>query len=290
MPDAQPSEPPTHGRTRTARIGVFDSGVGGLSVLRSLHQALPGHAMHYLADSAYAPYGERDEGQLVGRSTRITRHLIEHGANIIVVACNTATAAAVQHLRAAWPTLPIVGVEPGIKPALALSINGRIGVMATAATLASAKFRQLVATHRADQQIHLQACTGLAAAIERGELASPEIKALIEQHCQPLRDAGVDTVVLGCTHYPFVEEGIARAMGPQVRIVDTAQAIARRVVQIVAEQFGTDGEPANVKVLVETTGDVAMFDRFARRWLPFEVEPAATPLNARLATGARDGA
>ena len=276
MAAAHPStETSIKGHPRAAQLGVFDSGVGGLSVLQSLHQALPGHAMHYVADSAHAPYGERDEGHVIDRSTRITRHLLEHGADIIVVACNTATAAAVQHLRATWPALPIVGVEPGIKPALALSANGRIGVMATAATLASAKFGQLVAAHRADQQIHLQACTGLAAAIERGELASPEIAALIERHCQPLRDAGVDTVVLGCTHYPFVEDTIHRAMGPQVRFVDTAQAIARRVAQIVAEQFSSGGTLENATVFLETTGDVAMLDRFARRWLPFEFEIAA---------------
>ena len=259
------------------KIGVFDSGVGGLSVLRALRQSLPGHALHYVADSAHAPYGERDEAHAIDRSMRITRHLVDHGAGIVVVACNTATAAAVRQLRAAWPALPIVGVEPGIKPALAQSTNGRIGVMATAATLASAKFKHLVETHRADQQIHLQACTGLAAAIERGDLASPEIDALVEQHCQPLREAGVDTVVLGCTHYPFVETTIACIMGPQVRIVDTAQAIARRVLQIVTEQFATADEPATGKVLLETTGDLAALDRFARHWLPFEYEAAAHP-------------
>jgi glutamate racemase len=253
------------------RIGVFDSGVGGLSVLRELRRALPGHALHYVADSGHAPYGERDETHVMDRSKRVVSHLVAHGAQAVVIACNTATAIAAAHLRAAWPQLPFIGVEPGIKPALALSRNGRIGVMATAATLASDKFQRLVATHGAGQFIHLQACVGLAAAIERGELDAPELLALIETHCRPLRDASVDTVVLGCTHYPFVQAAIQRALGSQVQIVDTAVAVARHAATLLAESAiahrPSDGES---DMLLETTGDASRFERFARRCLPID--------------------
>ena len=270
------------------RVGVFDSGVGGLSVLRALRQALPGCALHYVADSAHAPYGERDETHVIDRSMRITRHLLAQGAQTIVIACNTATAVAAETLRATLPQIAFVGVEPGIKPALLSSPSGRIAVMATAATLASEKFRRLVASHREDQFIHLQACTGLAVAIERGDLAHPDIEALVEQHCRPMREAEVDTVVLGCTHYPFVENLIRRAMGPQVAIVDTAEAVARRTAQVMSAQSYGEPGPSRAAVLLESTGDPGALERFARRWLPFEFEVGAARSVAHTG-GARDG-
>jgi glutamate racemase len=275
MPDTPPPPAPVPAATEP-RVGVFDSGIGGLSVLRELRRALPGHGLHYVADSGHAPYGERNANHVIERSMRVAAHLVEHGAQAIVVACNTATAVAVTRLRAAWPQLPIVGVEPGIKPALALSRNGRVGVMATAATLSSEKFQRLLAAHGAGRQIHLRACTGLAAAIERGELDAPELASLIETHCRPLRDAGVDTVVLGCTHYPFVEAAIQQALGPQVQIVDTAAAVARHAASLLTAPDGSGS--AEPTVLVETTGDPAQLERFTRRWMPFECTLAAAPI------------
>ncbi len=256
---------------------MFDSGVGGLSVLRELRRALPRQALHYVADSGHAPYGERDEAHVIDRSMRIVSHLVEHGAQAVVIACNTATAVAVSQLRAAWPELPFIGVEPGIKPALALSRSGRIGVMATAATLSSDKFQRLVATHGAGKFIHLQACVGLAAAIERGELDAPELLALIDAHCRPLREAAVDTVVLGCTHYPFVQVAIQVALGPQVQIVDTAVAVARHAATLLATQ-GSGSVNSVARVLLETTGDLAPLERCAQRWLPFGWTATAAPL------------
>ena len=259
-------------------IGVFDSGVGGLSVLRELRRALPGHRLHYVADSGHAPYGERDDAHVIERSMRVVSHLVEHGARAIVIACNTATAVAARRLRAAWPQLPFIGVEPGIKPALALTRSGRIGVMATAATLSSDKFQRLVDTHGAGQFFHLQACVGLAAAIERGALDAPELLALVESHCQPLRQADVDTVVLGCTHYPFVQAAIQASLGHHVHIVDTAAAVARHAATLLAEPAATP-EPAHDEpdVLLETTGDAAQLESFARRRLPFGCEVIAAP-------------
>jgi glutamate racemase len=279
MPRSAPSTP-TSGSPKSPgsrkRIGVFDSGVGGLSVLRELRRALPGHALHYVADSGHAPYGERDEAHVIDRSMRVVSHLVEHGAQAVVIACNTATAAAVSQLRATWPQLPFIGVEPGIKPALALSRNGRIGVMATAATLSSDKFQRLVVTHGAGKFIQLQACVGLAAAIERGELDAPELLALIDAHCRPLREADVDTVVLGCTHYPFVQAAIQGALGAHVHIVDTAVAVARHAATLLATPAAML-QPAGGEVLLETTGDVSQLERFARRCLPFECEVVAAP-------------
>ena len=281
MPRSAPSAPhppfPDSPVSRK-RIGVFDSGVGGLSVLRELRRALPGHALHYVADSGHAPYGERDEALVIDRSMRVVSHLVEHGAQAVVIACNTATAVAVSHLRAAWPQLPFIGVEPGIKPALALSRSGRIGVMATAATLSSDKFQRLVATHGAGKFIHLQACVGLAAAIERGELDAPDLLALIDTHCDPLRQADVDVVVLGCTHYPFVQAAIQASLGSQVQLIDTAVAVARHSANLLALTAAMQGPAGSEgEVLLESTGDMTQFERFARRGLPFDCAVGAAP-------------
>lgn len=259
----------------SARIGIFDSGVGGLSVLRALRSYAPDAALHYLADSGHAPYGERDETFILERSMRLARHLIDQGAQAIVVACNTATAVAVAPLREACPGLPIVGVEPGIKPAVAASRTGRIGVMATGATLRSAKFRALLAAHAQGVQVHLQACHGLAAAIEAGDLAAPQLHELVTRHCTPLRAAAVDTVVLGCTHYPFVRQLVEAALGPGIAIIDTADAVACRTVDVCATLACSD-TPAGPAWL-ETTGDADPLRRLAAHWLPFACTVAAAP-------------
>jgi glutamate racemase len=265
---------------RTARIGVFDSGVGGLSVLRALHAHLPAAQMHYVADSGHAPYGERSDRHVLTRSRRIAEHLFGQGSQVLVIACNTATAVAAATLRDAWPGHPIVGVEPGLKPALALTRNGRIGVMATTATLRSAKFRQLLDTHARGREVLLQPCPGLAAAIERGQLDHPRLLALIDRFTRPLREAGVDTVVLGCTHYPFVRERIQSALGSGVAVVDTADAVARhtvtRLVGLSPSQPGAIPiQPA--RVVLQTSGDVALLQRIAERWLAFPTAVASLP-------------
>jgi glutamate racemase len=256
-------------------IGVFDSGVGGLSVLRALRQTMPDAQLLYVADSGFAPYGERDESFVVERSRRIASFLRAQGARLLVVACNTATAAAVHLLREDDPHWPVVGVEPGVKPAVAASRNKRVGVMATRGTLASEKFRRLIAAHGAGATIVPQACPGLAHAIETGDLDAPELLALIERHCAPLRVAGVDTVVLGCTHYPFVAHHIRAALGPQVQLIDTAEAVAQRTLSLgmslpaAAHTTTTGAGRTNV---LWTTGNAAGLARIAGRWLAFECE------------------
>lgn len=238
-------------------VGVFDSGIGGLSVLREIRAQLPSVDLHYVADSGYAPYGERGEDYVSARSLRIARHLVDHGAVVLVVACNTATAAAVQTLRLTWPRLAVVGVEPGIKPAIAATRNGRIGVLATPGTLASEKFRRLLQSQAGDTRVLPQPCPGLASLIERGDFESPDIRQALHAFCAPLRAAEVDTVVLGCTHYAFVRTMIEAELGPAVRIVDTAEAVARRAAQLFAEAAVPPRPKEHGRLRVETTGEPA---------------------------------
>lgn len=259
---------------RPSLVGVFDSGVGGLSVLKALHRQLPRHDLLYVADSAHAPYGERSDDYITERTHRIASHLLAEGADLLVIACNTATAVAVGSLRERWPQLPIVAVEPGIKPAVALSRHGRIGVMATPATLRSEKFRSLLSAHGTGIEVHLQPCPGLAGQIEHGDPQAPALLALIEQFAAPLRAAGVDTVVLGCTHYPFVREQIQQALGPQVALVDTAEAVARQAARLLPEATTPREER---RVNLQTTGDATRLARLARHWLPFHCEVTHAP-------------
>lgn len=245
-------------------IGVFDSGVGGLSVLRALRSCLPGTAFRYVADSAHAPYGERSDAYIVERTLRIACELRAQGAELLVLACNTATAVAVDALRATWPDMPTVGIEPGIKPALALTQCGRVGVMATRATLASERFATLLRAQcsHSTVQVYLQACDGLAAAIESGDLDSTTVRAAIDRHCNALRALRVDTVVLGCTHYPFVAHHIQAAMGMSVQLVDTSAAVAREVVR----RWRGESTP-NAPLILQTSGDAGTLNDIATRWL-----------------------
>ena len=255
--------------TAPVRVGVFDSGVGGLSVLRALREQLPGAALHYLADAGHAPYGERSDEHVIARARCVVSHLIDGGAQFVVIACNTATAVTGRLLREAWPRTPVVGVEPGIKPALLATRNGRIGVMATRATLGSEKFKRLAATLVTREALHLRACDGLAAAIELGRFDAPKMLELVETHCAPLRERGVDTVVLGCTHYTFVRQQIQASMGAAVQIIDTAEAVARHAANVVHKtRADADNIPDEAPTLVlQTTGSVELFQRFANAWL-----------------------
>ena len=257
------------------RIGIFDSGVGGLSVLQAVRKRLPHAELLYAADTAFAPYGDRSEDFLCDRSERIARFLCEQGAQMIVVACNTATAAAVARLRAAWPALRVVGVEPGVKPAVALSAAHRVGVLATTRTLASEKFRRLAEAHAAGATLVLQACPGLADAIEAADAQASGLGVVVERYCSPLRDAGVDVAVLGCTHYVFARDLFERAL-PGVRLVDTADAIASQTARFASELV--DRGDAEVDVAAEpalrawSSGSPQVLASFAKRWLDLRVD------------------
>jgi glutamate racemase len=209
-------------------IGVFDSGVGGLSVLREIRRELPAENLIYVADSAHAPYGDKPQEFIEARSLAITRFLLDRGAKAIVVACNTATGAAVASLRNHF-TLPIVAMEPAIKPAAAQTQTGVVGVLATRRTLASHNFVKLFERYGSDVEILPQACPGLVEQVEAGDLAGVKTRNLLERYLSPLLAKGADTLVLGCTHYPFLRPLIQEIAGPNVAVIDSSEAVARQL-------------------------------------------------------------
>ncbi|AKR44020.1 glutamate racemase [Methylophilus sp. TWE2] len=218
-----------------APVGVMDSGVGGLSVLQHLTRQLPHEHFIYFADSAHAPYGNKTATEIQQRCFTIADTLIAKGAKALVVACNTATAAAIAAMRERY-SLPIIGMEPAVKPAAAASKNGIIGVLATTGTLKSAQFAALLEHYGQGVQVVTQACVGLVECIEQGQLDTPHTLALLEQYCQPLIAAGADTIVLGCTHYPFVRKHIQTIVGPDVTLIDTGAAVAKRLQQVLEQE------------------------------------------------------
>jgi len=209
-------------------IGVFDSGVGGVSVLREIRRALPAEDLIYLADSAYTPYGDRPSAVITERAIAMVQLLERHGVKAVVVACNTATGIAVDELRARF-SMPIVAIEPAVKPAAARTRSGVVGVLATTQTLASERFSKLVETHAAGVRVVTQPSPGLVERVEAGELSGPATRSLVEQYVKPLLATGADTIVLGCTHYPFLSAVIQDVAGPDVTVIDPAVAVAREL-------------------------------------------------------------
>ncbi|MDO9268895.1 MAG: glutamate racemase [Methylobacter sp.] len=209
-------------------IGVFDSGVGGLSVLHEIRRALPGEDLLYVADSAHAPYGDKSQQFIEARSIAITEFLVSRNAKAIVVACNTATGAAITTLRSRF-SMPIIAMEPAVKPAVANTQSGVIGVLATSRTLASDNFVKLFARYGTDVEILGQACPGLVEQVEAGDLSGDKTRLLLEQYVIPLLEQKADTIVLGCTHYPFLAPLIQEIAGSGVAVIDSAAAVARQL-------------------------------------------------------------
>jgi glutamate racemase len=210
-------------------IGVFDSGIGGLSVLKAIWQELPHERTIYIADQAHVPYGPRPLEQVRGYSMGITRYLLEQGSKLIVVACNAASAAALHHLRAAFQDVPFVGMEPAVKPAVEYTRSGVVGVLATPATFQGALYASVVERFAAGVELIQNTCPGLVMQIEAGELESQETRTILERAIYPMLERGIDTIVLGCTHYPLVIPLIQEIAGPQVRVIDPAPSVARQV-------------------------------------------------------------
>ncbi|MES9987048.1 MAG: glutamate racemase [Candidatus Thiodiazotropha endolucinida] len=209
-------------------IGIFDSGIGGLSVLHHIRDLLPSEDLIYVSDRDNLPYGSKESRFILERSKYIVEFLIEQKVKAIVIACNTATAVAVSHLRNSYP-LPIIGMEPGVKPATANSQNGVIGVLATEGTLVSGKFQSLVQQHANGTDIFYCPCHGWVEAIEHNGATHGKTVELVEQSLKPVLEKGVDTLVLGCTHYPFVKDTIEKVAGSSVTIIDTGRAVARQL-------------------------------------------------------------
>jgi glutamate racemase len=235
-------------------IGVFDSGVGGLSVLREVRRLLPAADLVYLADQARAPYGERSLQEVRDFSEAIAAHLIARGAAPVVIACNTASAAALRGLREQWPGVPFVGMEPAVKPAAHLTAMGKVGVLATQATFQGELFADLVARYGNGVEVLTAACPGLAALIEEVSPNDPDAADRLAGFARPLIEAGADVLVLGCTHYSFLQEALAERVGPGVAIVNPAEAVARRVATVAEEAGTAEGAGATTYL---TTGDPA---------------------------------
>ena len=218
----------------SAAIGVFDSGVGGLSITKCIAAQLPHENIIYIADSLHAPYGEKSVDFIIQRVNTIAKLLIAKGVKAIVIACNTATVNAIEQLRA-QVNIPIIGVEPAIKPAAKQSISKKIAILATQATSGNQRFQALVDLHHNGAQVLIQPCPGLVEFIEQGKQHSPACNTLLRQYIEPLVNQGIDTLVLGCTHYPFVQHQISVIAGPQVSIIETAAPVTLQLSKKLAE-------------------------------------------------------
>lgn len=223
-------------------IGIFDSGLGGLSVLRLLPALLPAERFVYVADSGRAPYGHQSKDQIITYSKEIARYLIEEcQCKAIVIACNTATAAAAKVLRATYPDIPFIGMEPAVKPAAKATKSGKVGVMATAGTIGSEKYAELLGQFGRDIEVIEDPCEGLVALIESGDFSSVRLSAKLASIVQPMLLQEVDTLVLGCTHFPLIAEAIAETAGNAVTLIDPAPAVARQLVRVLeAQQLKAD--------------------------------------------------
>jgi glutamate racemase len=258
-----------------APIGVFDSGVGGLSVLRHIRDELPTQDLLYVADSAHAPYGSKTPEQIQARSLLLAEFLVGQGAKALVIACNTATAAAAALLRERY-AIPILGMEPALKPAVAATRSGVVGVLATSGTLKSARFAALLESHGSNVRVVTQAAHGLVECVERGDIDAPATRQLLWQYLEPLLSAGADTLVLGCTHYPFLRGPIRALVGERVVIIDTGEAVARHLRRRLEDEglLGTDQSPGRARFW--SSGDVSLGQQVIERlW-----GPLADPLAA----------
>ena len=219
----------------STNIGIIDSGVGGLSIAKGICLLLPHENLTYVADNHYAPYGEKSADFIYQRMALITQHLINEGCKAIVIACNTATVNAIDKLRQRF-AIPFIGVEPAIKPACEQSVNKSVGILATQATSKNHRFLNLVKTHQNGSQVYIQPCPGLVELIEQGQLTSPACQQLLQQFIEPLLAKNIDSLVLGCTHYPFLTEQILALTEQKVNIIETASPVANQLKNILVQQ------------------------------------------------------
>ena len=245
-----------------APVGVFDSGVGGLTVLRALVEALPEEDFLYLGDTARLPYGTKSPESIRRYALQAAGLLKARGVKCLVVACNTASAAALHFLREQFPRLSFVGMEPAVKPAVAATRSGVVGVLATGAALNGEKFHQLVARHAGGVRVITQPCPGLVEQVETGDLDGVETAALVRRYALPLLEAGADTLVLGCTHYPLLRPLIQAVVGDDIKLIDTGAAVARQVARLL-ERDGLARPETNHagRILLRTTGDAGSLSR-----------------------------
>jgi glutamate racemase len=247
----------------TRRIGIFYSGLGGLAVLKEVRQQLPLESIIYIADQGRLPYGPRPLAEIQQFSEQITRFLIEQGVKVVVVACNTASAAALSHLRATFPHIPFVGMEPAVKPAAQQTQSRCVGVIATQSTVQSEVFASVVERFAKGVDVVPRACPGLVTQVEAGEFESPTTYQLLHEYLDPLLALGIDSLVIGCTHFTFLTPAIQRIVGPNVRVIDPAPAVARQVARIID---ATSSTGATSKITAFTT-NLSDTDELAERMI-----------------------
>ncbi len=251
-------------------IGIFDSGVGGLSVLRAIRQQLPGEEILYLGDQGHVPYGVRPSKEILEFSHAITGLLIHMGAKLIVVACNTASAVALKNLRKTFPKIPIVGMEPAVKPAAEMTHTKVVGVLATPATFKGGLYASVVERFADNVTLIQNTCPGLVQEIERGELVSKQTRAILKSALVPMLQKGIDTVVLGCTHYPFVIPLIQEIVGPNVDVIDPAPAVARQVGKVLESHELRNFATGFPIPKLFTTGNLKQFRALIPKLIDFE--------------------
>jgi len=239
------------------KIGVFDSGLGGLTIVQAISNVIENAEIYYVADRLNAPYGEKSPEEILNYSINITHYLYKsYHIDVLILACNTATSWAIARLREIYPNLIIIGTEPGIKPAIERTSSGKIGVLATSATLKGQKYQNLVNSLSLDKSIDIyqQACPSLVEQIEKGEIDSPKTKELLEGWITPMRDSGVDTIVLGCTHYPLIEHIISDIMDNNVTLIHTGEAISRHLLSMVTARGHIN--KGSLNIYIDTTAHI----------------------------------
>lgn len=254
-------------------LGIFDSGVGGLSVLREIRRMVTEEDLVYIADQAHVPYGPRTMEQVRAFSRGIVEYLLDRGAKLVVVACNTASAAALQHLRERYAEVPFVGLEPAVKPAAEKTVSGVVGVLATPATFQGELYHRTVDRFASGVTVLQDTCPGLVAQIEAGKIDHPETRLILERALQPMLARSVDRIVLGCTHYPFVIPVIREIVGPEVQIIDPAPAVARQVERVLGRREIKRTSESEGEIQYFTTGDP---DRFREMLSHLGAEPGRT--------------
>lgn len=259
---------------RNAPIGVFDSGLGGLSVWRDLAAMMPAEHVLYIADSAWVPYGVRPPEEIRARSIAVAGFLIERGVKLVVVACNTASAIAIDDLRAEFPNTQFVGLEPAVKPAVGMTMTGRVGVLATPRTVTGDRLRVLIEHWSDGVKVHTIAGNGMVELVEAGELSGEAVNAVIGPILDPLLAEQTDVLVLGCTHYPFLRSAIEAYVGPDVRVIDSGNAIARRTLNLLQADhlLHERGQPGSLTMY--TTGDATDARRVVRLLIDRDLEVA----------------
>ena len=258
---------------KEAPIGVYDSGVGGLSVLRAIHSQLPYETTLYFGDQAKVPYGERSLEEVRQLAEGVTRMMMSQGAKLIVIACNTASAASLKHLRGLYPEFPFVGMEPAVKPAAEQTLSGKVGVLATPSTFHGELYASVVERFAKEVKIFEATCPGLVKQIERGYLNTYQTRSILQHALQPMLAEGVDTLVMGCTHFPFVIPLIQQIAGDGVRVIDPAPAIARQTERVLIQRYLlrlSNDQPFNRYL---TSGDPTRFSRLLEQLLGVRARP-----------------